>query len=525
MFPNFSSMSIASRLTWAFGFMLLLLGSLAGLSVFELSRANARMNHIVEVNNHRTDLARDLLDHINDMSVRARTIALLTDAPSVAAEAQGLRHSAEACQRTLGLLAAALATEDQSGEPRRSLAALTELGVRAMPRLMAAAKQGEDGENMLASTTLTTEVRPVEAQWKAAVAVFVKLQGEAAQVAVQDARAAQVRAFGVGGVFVLVGLVAGALVGWRVTRGIQRPVADALGVAERIAAGDFTSELPSHGTDELGRLLNAVSVMQDRLRTLVGEIRTAAKSIQLTTGELVAGNLDLSHRTEMMAATLQQSAANMESLATTVRGSAESAQLAHRLASSASEVAERGGAAVSEVEMTMNEINVSSRRISDINGVIDGIAFQTNILALNAAVEAARAGEQGRGFAVVAGEVRTLARRSADAAKEIKALIGDSVVKVESGYRLVAGVGETMTQIRDRVRQLSDAVAVISDATASQRSGVNQVNSAAAQLDQMTQQNSALVEEGAAATESLNEQTQRLVQMVEVFKLERETAA
>jgi len=260
--------------------------------------------------------------------------------------------------------------------------------------------------------------------------------------------------------------------------------------------------------------------MQDALRTLVGQVQQAAGSIATASDEIALGNQDLSQRTEQTAASLQQTASSMELLTGTVQHSAESSRQASGLAANAAEVAVRGGAVVAQVVQTMGEISDSSRRIGDITGVIDSIAFQTNILALNAAVEAARAGEQGRGFAVVASEVRSLAQRSADAAKEIKALIGASVERVEGGSRLVAQAGETMTEIVASVRRVSDIVAEITSAAAEQAGSIGQVGQSVSHLDQMTQQNAALVEESAAASQSLRDQAGRLTEAVSRFKLQ-----
>jgi methyl-accepting chemotaxis protein len=272
-------------------------------------------------------------------------------------------------------------------------------------------------------------------------------------------------------------------------------------------------------------LLEAISAMQDRLRGLVGDIRQTANSIQVASDEVASGNLDLSQRTEQTSSSLQQAASSMDQLTGTVRQSADSARQDNQLASSAAEVAARGGTVVSQVVTTMDDINASSKKIADIISVIDGIAFQTNILALNAAVEAARAGEQGRGFAVVAGEVRSLAGRSAEAAKEIKSLIVASVEKVEGGSRLVADAGKTMKEIVGSVQRVSDIIGEITAASSEQSDGISQVSGSVSRLDQMTQQNSALVEQSAAAAESLKEQAHNLTQMVDAFRLQREPLA
>jgi methyl-accepting chemotaxis protein len=303
-------------------------------------------------------------------------------------------------------------------------------------------------------------------------------------------------------------------------RVISRPLREAADAMARVAEGDLSEHAAQERSDEVGRLFGSLRAMIAKLRHTVGGVRAGAESIQVASGEVATGNADLSVRTEQAASSLQQTASSMEQLTSTVRQSADAANQANQLASSASAVAQRGGQVVTQVVATMDEINASSKKIADIIGVIDGIAFQTNILALNAAVEAARAGEQGRGFAVVASEVRSLAQRSAEAAKEIKGLIGTSVDKVEVGSRLVQDAGTTMQEIVASVQRVSDIIGEITAASTEQSSGIGQINIAVTQLDQMTQQNAALVEQGAAAAESLKEQAQQLHRVVSAFRLE-----
>jgi len=317
----------------------------------------------------------------------------------------------------------------------------------------------------------------------------------------------------------LVSLAVGGTMAYVITRSVAGPVGDAVKAAQVIAGNDLSQRLDSTRRDELGDLLRALSGMQASLQQVVGQVRSSTDSISTASAEIATGNQDLSQRTEQTASNLQETASSMEQLTGTVKQSADSARQANQLAASAAEVAARGGSVVAQVVSTMNEITASSKKIADIIGVIDGIAFQTNILALNAAVEAARAGEQGRGFAVVASEVRSLAGRSADAAKEIKTLIGASVDRVEAGSRLVADAGATMTEIVGSVQRVSDIIGEITAASAEQSDGIGQVNVAVAQLDQMTQQNAALVEESAAAAESLRQQARSLTQVVGTFRL------
>jgi methyl-accepting chemotaxis protein len=289
--------------------------------------------------------------------------------------------------------------------------------------------------------------------------------------------------------------------------------------AEALARFDLTHAIPRGGNDDIGRLLGALGDTQQALQKLIGDVRGAADSIGTASAEIATGNFDLSQRTEQTASNLQNAASSMAELTGTVKQTADAAMTANQLASSAASVAQRGGEAVSQVVATMDEISQSSRKINEIIGVIDGIAFQTNILALNAAVEAARAGEQGRGFAVVAGEVRALAQRSAEAAKEIKSLISASVERVDSGTQQVQAAGATMTEIVASVQRVTDIIGEISAAAREQSEGIAVVNGSVVQLDQMTQQNAALVEESAAAAESLREQSARMAEAISVFRL------
>jgi methyl-accepting chemotaxis protein len=319
---------------------------------------------------------------------------------------------------------------------------------------------------------------------------------------------------------VAVALVLGALLAWRLTVGITKPLKEALVVAEAVAAGDLTSRSMSEPTkDEPGQLLAALKRMQESLTRTVTTIRLGTDTIATASSEIASGNLDLSSRTEEQASSLEETASSMEELTSTVKQNADNSRQANQLAVAASNVAVKGGSVVSQVVTTMGSINESAKKIVDIIGVIDGIAFQTNILALNAAVEAARAGEQGRGFAVVASEVRNLAQRSAGAAKEIKALIGDSVEKVDAGSKQVAEAGSTMDEIVEGVKRVADIMAEITAASQEQSDGIEQVNQAVSQMDQVTQQNAALVEEAAAAADSMQEQARALAQAVAVFKI------
>ncbi|MNK34099.1 Methyl-accepting chemotaxis protein III [compost metagenome] len=340
-----------------------------------------------------------------------------------------------------------------------------------------------------------------------------------------DESAAQIRSRYESGRLLLISLgVVAILLGiacaYWITRSITRPITRAVEVAEAVSAGNLTSHIVVESRDETGQLMHALKNMNDKLVSIVGQVRAGTESISTASSEIAAGNLDLSSRTEEQASSLEETASSMEELTSTVKLNADNARSANQLAIDASQIASKGGVVVSEVVSTMGSINDSSRKIVDIISVIDAIAFQTNILALNAAVEAARAGEQGRGFAVVASEVRNLAQRSSAAAKEIKGLIDDSVQKVEAGSQLVDKAGRTMDEIVQSISHVTQIMNQITDASDEQRTGIEQVNRAIGQMDQVTQQNAALVEEAAAAAESMQEQAAKLAEVVGVFKLD-----
>jgi methyl-accepting chemotaxis protein len=393
------------------------------------------------------------------------------------------------------------------------------LGVKSVADAAAAVKQGrwDDAEHVLiAAINPTYRVGTVAST---ELSDFLSQRGKANDLAV-EATIANMKYLLAGAV--VLSLVLAVATTLMLIRGITTPLNQAIAIARRVASGDLSSHIEVHSSNELGDLLRALKAMNESLVAVVASVRQSSDSIATGSGQIATGNADLSQRTEKQASNLQQTAASMEQLTSTVKTNAEAALQAEQLAKSASDVAAEGGVTVSHVVATMEQISASSKKIGDIISVIDGIAFQTNILALNAAVEAARAGEQGRGFAVVAGEVRSLAQRSAQAAREIKTLIGDSVEKVEVGSRQVNDAGRTMGEIVQQVRRVSDLIAAISAATHEQTSDIGQVSGAVSQLDQVTQQNAALVEESAAAAESLQQQAARLVDAVAIFHLERQ---
>ncbi len=386
-------------------------------------------------------------------------------------------------------------------------------------RYVLAMHQAEQMNSEGAASIITSYIDPFNLKAVAAIDRLLQLQQAHTRSVMADSVQADHQLMQVLIAISLVAVLLGAAIAWRITRSITVPLSEGALVAARVAEGDLSQVIHDPARDETGQLVAALGRMNAGLGEIVGKVRSASESLAVAAREIASGNADLSHRTESQAASLEETASAMEELTGTVTQNAEHAREANRLVASAAQVAERGGDVVGKVVQTMGEIRTSSGQIVDIIGVIDGIAFQTNILALNAAVEAARAGEQGRGFAVVAGEVRNLAQRSAAAAKEIKQLIGNSVEKVDAGGKLVEEAGATMNDVVGSVRRVSSIMAEILAASDEQSAGITQVNASIAQMDAATQQNAALVEQAAAAAQSMQQQTQLLERAVEAFRL------
>ncbi|MBL7088742.1 methyl-accepting chemotaxis protein [Acidovorax sp.] len=518
------SLSISSRLSLGFGCMLVLLVAVAAVGQLSVGKVHDQMIQITGVGANKAKLVNGMLESVSAIGIQSRSAAMLNDI-----DPKQAREQIVAVGKTLKEYATQEAALTQLLTPATATAAelkllgeVQALGGKTRPELDSAIKAADDGDTVSATLALMTRVAPAETAWRAKLRELIELQNTLNAEATASAEQTQSSARMVGGLLVLLAIGLGALIAWRITASITAPIGRAVVVAERIARGDLTSQVEVRIHDETGRLLEAIAAMQERLRTLVGEIGQTADSILVASSEVASGNLDLSQRTEQTSHNLQGAASALVDLTGTVSQSADSARQANQLASTASDAATRGGEVVSQVVRTMDTISASSRKIADIISVIDGIAFQTNILALNAAVEAARAGEQGRGFAVVAGEVRNLAGRSANAAREIKALIGTSVDQVQEGSTLVNHAGKTIEELVQSVRRVSDIMGEITAATQEQSQRIGHVSQSVGALEEMTQQNAALVEEGAAAADSLKDQAGRLTQMVGTFRLTRD---
>ena len=517
---SFNNLKIGARLGIVFASGLALLGLILGLGLYSMHSIEASLHKIVGNDYVKVNLANRMLDSIRDIQAYQGTIVLLTDEADINAELAKVAAARKTYSEAKEKIAKALTTDKGRGFMVRIDEAIA-VAVPLSNKVLDLAKVNKNAE---ATEVLTKESRPAISNAIKEIDAFVVHENKLAEAGAESAKADYARAQTLMLVLGFLAIASGAIVAWAITRSITRPLGEALAVAQKVAAGDLTSRITVTANDETGQLMQALQAMNQNLLRIVSEVRQGTDTIATASSQIATGNQDLSSRTEEQASSLEQTAASMEELTSTVKQNADNARQANQLAVSASEVAVKGGEVVGQVVGTMASIDASSKKIVDIIGVIDGIAFQTNILALNAAVEAARAGEQGRGFAVVAAEVRSLAQRSASAAKEIKGLIADSVEKVDAGTRLVGDAGRTMEEIVDSVKRVTDIMGEITAASHEQTQGIEQINQAVTQMDQVTQQNAALVEEAAAAAGSLQEQATSLVQAVSVFNLGSEGA-
>ncbi|MES2610368.1 MAG: methyl-accepting chemotaxis protein [Pseudomonadota bacterium] len=520
---NFGNMTVRARLTFAFGGLAILVLLVAGLSWKALSDANTAFDHYVTGINARADMAQTVRTAVDRRAIAARNLVLVTQPEEIAQEKAEVIKAHEDVKERLGKLKKMIAEADDASDKARGLVAeIDAIEARYGPVALAIVDLALSGKRDEAIAKMNTECRPLLAALIAKTREYAKVTDQRAQEMMDESAARFARQRNLLLVACLAAFLAATLAGVLITRSLTRALgaepAELGDAAQRVASGDL-SPVPGAANAHGASVLASLATMQANLAEIVGQVRGASDSIATGSTQIATGNVDLSQRTEEQASALQQTASTMEELGTTVRHNADNANQANQLALGASQVAVKGGEVVNQVVGTMKGINDSSRKIVDIIGVIDSIAFQTNILALNAAVEAARAGEQGRGFAVVASEVRSLAQRSAQAAKEIKTLITDSVSQVEQGSALVDQAGHTMQEIVDSIRRVTDIMGEISAASREQSTGVGSLGQSVAQMDQVTQQNAALVEESAAAAQSLQLQAQQLVQAVAVFRL------
>ncbi|PHV04913.1 methyl-accepting chemotaxis protein [Janthinobacterium sp. BJB412] len=509
-----ANLRIGVRLAIGYAAILVLLAGVAGLGVAGMHRANEQLHRIVDINDNKINLLSDMATSIHTVARVVRTIALLDDDTLVQRE----RPKIDEARRRYDTAFNALAKMPLDPAGKDFIAKLREEAqtVRALNDKFSELSLGDKAA---ALKFLLGQAAPATAKWQESIDQFSDLQSSKSQL---DAAAAKESYLSARLLMLLVSgaaVLLGGAIAWYSTVSITVPIRRAVQIAQTVAAGDLSLHIEVNSSDETGQLLQAMKAMNASLIGIVEQVRNSTATIASASGEIASGNMDLSARTEQQASSLEETASSMEELNSTVKQNTDNSRQANELAIAASLVAVKGGDAVSQVVQTMGMINASSQKIVDIIGVIDGIAFQTNILALNAAVEAARAGEQGRGFAVVASEVRNLAHRSATAAKEIKVLIADSVDKVATGARLVDQAGSTMDEVVVSIRGVAAIVADITAATREQSSGLEQINQVIVQIDAATQQNAALVEQAAAAAGSMEEQAAQLSKVVGVFKL------
>ncbi|MCF8209866.1 MAG: MCP four helix bundle domain-containing protein [Rhodoferax sp.] len=508
-------LKIAVRLGLVFGFILVLMAIIVFVGITRMSALNDGTDSIANEAYPKVTTAFTIEGHLNVIARSTRNMLLLKDEASIKQESDRIAKARSDISDGMAMLEKTI----ESTKGKELFTALKDARAAYVVDLEAFLKLNADKKTDDAVAFLINKLRHTQQTYLKALDALIDHQDQILKEIEAQAEVTYTNAKFTMLLIAAAAITLSTVLGLWVARGIVRPIKSALETAQRVAAGDLTSKVEAHSTDEVGQLLDALKAMNASLFKVVSAVRVGAEGVSTASAEIASGNNDLSARTESQASALEQTAASMEELSATVKQNADSARQANQLALSASSVAVRGGEVVAQVVDTMKGINDASRKISDIISVIDGIAFQTNILALNAAVEAARAGEQGRGFAVVASEVRSLAGRSADAAKEIKVLIGTSVERVEQGTALVDQAGSTMTEVVASIKQATDLMGEISAASNEQAAGVAQVGEAVMQMDQVTQQNAALVEEMAAAASSLKSQAQELVQTVAVFNL------
>ena len=518
---HISNLRIGARLALGFGAVIALLIAIAVLGNLQLGRLAGGISLIVKDRYPKTVMANTIQIQVNKIALDIRDIMLTADAERIKALAADAAAADKKMNESLARMREVARTDEDKRYIEATIAA-RDAYLPARDKLMALAQAGQVDE---AKAFLPQQFMPVQIKYFIALDAMFDYQGglmdAAGEAAAQDSGSART----IINSLAVAALLLAAAVALLVSRSITRPLINAVSVARRVAEGDLSTRVEVKSKDETGELMAALKLMNENLGAIVSRVRSGTDTINHASGEIASGNMDLSSRTEQQAGSLEETASAMEELTSTVKQNADNARQANQLAATASGVAVEGGTVVGQVVDTMASINESSRKIVDIIGVIDGIAFQTNILALNAAVEAARAGEQGRGFAVVASEVRSLAQRSATAAKEIKALIDDSVAKVDTGSKLVEQAGSTMTEVVASVKRVTDIVAEISSASQEQSTGLEEINRAITLMDESTQQNAALVEEAAAAAQAMQEQAAQLMEAVSVFKLEQGTAA